>query len=305
MKYIGQRKCPKNIKPEKDSYLGSGNRLINAINKYGRDYFTKEIIHICNSQQESDEFEINFIRENKVLENKDKWYNLDAGGQYNRSEEHSKLTSQSMKKLYNTIEANNAVIIGRNKSRLKKGLKPLPYSNYDEYLEFKTIKLENKILKNISYRNKKKIWKIKRLKRHSKTVVYKLTNRYKDRKILAAKKANSASLNTLSLEIRKESLRKAWDKRKQSTEDNWTQEAKKSFAYAKAIQHNNNMLKQLIELGVPTWDESIKGLLHAYRNGIRRGYKDESNKILQANKIVDTIRTYYNINLDVNIILSA
>lgn len=294
IKYIGQRKCPKNKTPENDTYLGSGIRLLRAINKYGKEYFTKEIIHICNSQKESDEFEINFIKENNVLGNKDKWYNIDAGGQYNRSEKHSELTSNSMKKYYSTLEGRNALIIGKNKALIKKGLKPLPYNNYNEYLIYK-------LLPKIVKANKRKLKKIKSLKHKSSKSVKALPD-YISYKM---KKTQQSSMKPESLNKRKQSQHNAWDKRKQSMKDNWTQEAKKAFALGKAIQHNNNMLIQLINSGVPTWDKSIKSLLHSYRNRINIGYKDETNKLLQANKIVDAIRTNYNINVDISIILNT
>lgn len=298
MKYIGQRKCPDYINPEKDYYLGSGTRLLHAINKYGKDYFVKDVLCICHSQELADKMEIELIKRLKVLENKSKWYNIAAGGQYNRSENHSELTSVSMKKYYSTEVGKNSIIIGKNKALIKKGLNPLPYNNRKEYIVYKN---EISVLHKIKMANSRKRKRIKQLKLNSSKSVKSLSEYIS----FIMKKAQQSSMKPESLNKRKQSQREAWDKRKQSYEDNWTYEAKKAFAIGKANQHNNIMVISLINAGVPTWDKSIKNILHSYRNRIKKGYKDEANKILQANKIVNAIKINYNIDIDVNIILSV
>lgn len=50
MKYIGKRTCYCDI--EEDSYLGSGTFLKQDIDAYGSDNFDKEILLICQSEQE-------------------------------------------------------------------------------------------------------------------------------------------------------------------------------------------------------------------------------------------------------------
>jgi group I intron endonuclease len=58
-----------------DSYLGSGEALKNAIKKYGRESFTKEILHICETREEA------FIIEKQLVDPSDLMsYNLIAGG---------------------------------------------------------------------------------------------------------------------------------------------------------------------------------------------------------------------------------
>jgi group I intron endonuclease len=69
--YIG--KDAKNIK----SYLGSGKVLKQAIQKYGKANFKKEILEICNTLEELSEREKYWIKELKAIEN---GYNLTEGG---------------------------------------------------------------------------------------------------------------------------------------------------------------------------------------------------------------------------------
>jgi group I intron endonuclease len=76
--YVGQRarKWP----PEEDGcYLGSGVALKDAIRKYGRDKFTREVIQICHSQEELNNAEIALIALTNAM-NPEVGYNLTEGG---------------------------------------------------------------------------------------------------------------------------------------------------------------------------------------------------------------------------------
>jgi len=53
-KYIGQKKFIR----QWEYYLGSGRHLKNAINKYGKENFIREIIAIAYSKEEADKLEI-------------------------------------------------------------------------------------------------------------------------------------------------------------------------------------------------------------------------------------------------------
>lgn len=59
--YIGQRKCPANKTPETDSYMGSGNYLKNAKNKYGLQNFTKTILAVAGTYENINILEKVFI----------------------------------------------------------------------------------------------------------------------------------------------------------------------------------------------------------------------------------------------------
>lgn len=73
-KYIGQHKG----KPE-DSYLGSGTNLVKAINKYGKENFSKEILCFCKTREEADIKEKYYIEYYNAVKD-DNFYNLSEGG---------------------------------------------------------------------------------------------------------------------------------------------------------------------------------------------------------------------------------
>lgn len=87
-----------------DGYLGSGTLLMAAFRKYGRHMFAKEIIALCDTQEEIDWLEVQMIDELRVLKRRNHWYNRSGGGQYGRSENHSVMMSAIMKRLTNTPE---------------------------------------------------------------------------------------------------------------------------------------------------------------------------------------------------------
>lgn len=61
-----------------DGYLGSGEILNKAINKYGRNYFKRETIEICQTPEELDYKEIYWIKEKNTLA--PNGYNVTKGG---------------------------------------------------------------------------------------------------------------------------------------------------------------------------------------------------------------------------------
>lgn len=75
-RYIGQKRSDKFLGTK---YLGSGVYLNNAINKYGREHFTVEIIEECNSDEELDQREIYWIKFYDAVESNE-FYNLQVGG---------------------------------------------------------------------------------------------------------------------------------------------------------------------------------------------------------------------------------
>jgi group I intron endonuclease len=76
--YIGQEKN------DSDSYLGSGKILKNAIQKYGKQNFRKEILEICENEKELDEKEIYWIKKLNAT-NRKIGYNICEGGRVNRT----------------------------------------------------------------------------------------------------------------------------------------------------------------------------------------------------------------------------
>jgi hypothetical protein len=293
-KYVGQRKCPINKTPESDNYFGSGTRLINVIKKHGKAYFSKEIIKVCETQFEIDVLEIDYIRENKVLENKEKWYNLDAGGQYGRSEEHAKLTSISMKNLYNSEIGRNKVIHSTNKSRIKKGINPLPYKNYKEFLQYKQqIKDENHrqcIISKVKFIKSRYGFRFERMAWNE----FKNSEDYDVYKQLRIKNGCTALWsNNKSISKRSISHKNTWDKRKES-KDIWTDKNKQSFAIGKLKQCNNLIGLYLIEHGVSL---RINGLQKKIKKCLKQ-YKDIYNMYKQIDNIISTVYNTQQVRID-------
>lgn len=97
-KYIGKRSTMKEI--GKDYYMGSGVALLRALKKYGRHNFKKEIIEICDSEEEVLEKEIYYIELYNACEDGN-FYNLSKGGDgalgYTPSKEQREATSRRNK----------------------------------------------------------------------------------------------------------------------------------------------------------------------------------------------------------------
>lgn len=77
--YIGQRKCPQDISPENDKYMGSGKHLKCAKLKYGLEFFSKKIlISDIDSKEEANIKEIEMIELYKKQGKAE--YNIAKGG---------------------------------------------------------------------------------------------------------------------------------------------------------------------------------------------------------------------------------
>lgn len=93
-KYIGKRHCKCPI--EDDTYLGSGRAITNAIKKYGKEHFKREVLEVC-----ADEAECN-IREKYWIEffnavNDDGFYNIASGGEGGNT--YAGLTSEELNRI--------------------------------------------------------------------------------------------------------------------------------------------------------------------------------------------------------------
>lgn len=73
-KYIGQHRGEPN-----DSYFGSGIYIKQAIKKYGKENFKKEILCYADSQEELNKLEIEFITLHNAVED-EMYYNIALGG---------------------------------------------------------------------------------------------------------------------------------------------------------------------------------------------------------------------------------
>jgi len=73
--YVGKRK---HLTPHNDSYMGSGKLIKNAIEKYGKDNFTKEIIEIFETNDLAAKLEASIVT--KEFINSGMSYNMHEGG---------------------------------------------------------------------------------------------------------------------------------------------------------------------------------------------------------------------------------
>lgn len=102
--YIGKHQT----KDLNDDYLGSGRKIVEAIKKYGRNNFKKEILYICSSEHEMNEKEKELISEEFV--NRKDTYNIGIGGEggpHFRGKTHSEDTKI---KLSNASRGNTSAI---------------------------------------------------------------------------------------------------------------------------------------------------------------------------------------------------
>lgn len=100
IKYRGIHKT-KNIN---DKYLGSGTTFINAIKKYGKENFKREILEFCNSYDELLEKEKFYVNEDWVKDRSN--YNIKTGGQSAGilSDESKQKISETLKEKYKNGE---------------------------------------------------------------------------------------------------------------------------------------------------------------------------------------------------------
>jgi len=137
-KYIGKRSCVPPI--ETDNYMGSGTLLKRAFKKYGISNFSKEILVICNSEEDCFKKEQEYIKFFNALYDEN-FYNLTKGGEGIFGVPHTKETIEKMRKsspnskkcyCYNTKETFNSLseacrkynITLRTLYKCIKGIKP-------------------------------------------------------------------------------------------------------------------------------------------------------------------------------------
>lgn len=117
-RYLGQKGF--NNKPEWANYIGSGVAFLNAVKKYGRENFTKNIIDIAYSNDELNQKEYEYSVFFDVVESSD-WYNLAYGGNvprgYRYSDEQRAARSESLKGHFVSAETREK-ISKKNKERL-------------------------------------------------------------------------------------------------------------------------------------------------------------------------------------------
>lgn len=123
--YIGAHKTT-NLE---DGYMGSGTYITNSINKYGVDNFTKEILHILDSEEEM------YLKEKEIVNleflSRDDVYNLNEGGDggWNYiNTNRLNVTENTIKNSIKNLEKANA----KNRELVKQGLHRKGFTLSDE-----------------------------------------------------------------------------------------------------------------------------------------------------------------------------
>lgn len=283
-RYLGQRKTPKDKTPQNDTYLGSGTLLLKAIKKYGKENFSKEVIHVCKNQKEADFLEIKEIQQREILENKDKWYNRDAGGQYGRSEKHSQLTSVAMKDFYSNDEKYTVAMIKINRIKHEKGLKP--YITTKAQLDIERLRrrlvIENNRYNRIEKRKVNKL--IKDAIKAQKTKEYKKSGKNKGFAPVFEKHSNLK-------DMRADGLRAYHAKNKLLGIKSYTNDARIKFMLAKFKQYDNNVGIWLYDKGLTDYsivERKIKKLTTS-------SYKLYNDYVNQIHSVISIINSEANI----------
>jgi hypothetical protein len=283
-KYLGQRKIPKGKTHENDSYLGSGTLLLKAIKKYGKDNFSKEVIHLCTTQKEADYLEIKEINDREVLSNKHIWYNRDAGGQYNRHESHSEITSKVMKAFYSTEQGKK--IIEENAERNRKKRIDRIVSKYGSLHQYELFKYSIKAKKKLKYTNIKH----KRLLLKCYNTTLNINNT-----VIANKKLWSENKPEKLKQIR-EGQNKRKELLSSLGQDYHTKEQRKKFALAKCRSSNNSLGHYIIS----NYDMKYNLIERKVKKTYLKVYKNKDNLIKQLQSIREIIFNETNKDIDLN-----
>ena len=130
-KYLGQKKYVRGWK----NYIGSGKAFSNAVKKYGKENFVREIICEAETAEELNELEYSFSVMFNVVESDD-WYNLCYGGNatngYSFSEETKKIMSEKKKGLY---DGKNNPMYGVHRKHTEEEKKMISLHAKDQYGE--------------------------------------------------------------------------------------------------------------------------------------------------------------------------
>lgn len=135
-----------------DGYLGSGKALLRAINKYGKDKFSKEILSFYDSAEEAYEEESYIVNEDWIADRTT--YNIVVGGRGGSppSRKGKEVSLESRKKRSESMKRRLAIKAGLEVEKIqdvvsKKGRRVLDTSTGNVYI---SIKEASKAL-NISY----------------------------------------------------------------------------------------------------------------------------------------------------------
>lgn len=286
-KYIGQRLIqPNGI--DKDNYLGSGTALLNAVKKYGRENFKKDILYICKTYEQADLLEILTIEKHNAVES-DMFYNILDGGQFRRNKNHSLIVSKYMTELYSDDNKYTDVIIKTNRKRYLNALRPIEITTiaHRDISKLKyQLQLEN------TKRNRIEKNKVLKLIKKS---YNKKPNQLKEIKSNATKKTwqNETFRNAVVSKIsakNKERAKYAVDNNIPLFDDNH----KMLLSKAKLEKSGNYFGLYLLELGILNLKPIQKSLYKINTND----YKDNNNALNQLKNVLNKVLECYFITVD-------
>ena len=110
-----------------DNYLGSGIALINAIKKYGKDCFSKEILFIFDNENDMNNKEKELVTEELV--NSKKTYNKGIGGEGGPHFKGKKHSEEMKKKLSDKIKIIGSQLTEEGRNKIIENNKNRPVSN--------------------------------------------------------------------------------------------------------------------------------------------------------------------------------
>jgi group I intron endonuclease len=159
-KYIGQKKLrPNRVDTDINSYLGSGIVIKQAIDKYGRENFIKDIVAIAYNKEELDNLEREFIKFHNAVESYD-YYNVSEGGEGNNTKGKNhcssiKVICLNTNKIFDCIEEAKIFYNAPRISSVCKGDlltsgksedgTKLAWMYYDDYLKASELEIQNKL----------------------------------------------------------------------------------------------------------------------------------------------------------------
>ena len=158
-KYIGKRSCKCPI--EDDTYIGSGTLLKKAVIKYGKENFKKEVLQVCNDEEEAFAWEDFYTMQVNAWNNPN-YYNLrrgGIGGSAYMSEETRELISNNSKRMWEDENYKRKMVSilranGQTEEFKSKVSRASQLKWQDKEYREKIISARKEIWKNEEYRNK-------------------------------------------------------------------------------------------------------------------------------------------------------
>lgn len=149
-KYIGKRVDTK----FREWYLGSGNYLRNAINKYGKENFVVELIEEVDNLEELDKLEIEYIKKYNAVEDKN-FYNIHPGGTGFMWGEYSHMKKDKYRKLFSILNSgkNNGMYKSGERGIHPKGFLGKKHNDETKKIQSETMKKVNDLGLNTNWKN--------------------------------------------------------------------------------------------------------------------------------------------------------